>query len=419
MNISDQSTRYRFVIAGLLIWANFAFGLNFVSMAPILPIISDDYGISHTLAGLLIAVIFIIEGIFGLPGGIIVGWLGQRRAYTISLFMMGTATLTALSPSFEGLMALRVVYSLGIALFFPATAPLIMQWFQPKVIPLVYGVGTSSIMVGFAVSGILVAPMSDIIGWETVLGAFGAVGLGVAVAWVFLGKTQASAQSTPSKPTLVWGEIWTVVRNRTIILVTTAEAAVFTMYFGLASWLPTFYEETRGWSLTQGGLIISILPLVGIFAVILGGSLPMKIESKRLFFIVPGVMVGLGSMGTFLVDNTVITYLSAVVLGLGAYMFVPLALTMPMQIPGMTPQRIALFWGWQLTVVGIGEFIAPLTIGAMKDAFGTFIPGFLVFAALGCWLFFAGILLPKSSAPEAPDADPSATVSPVQEEPAD
>ena len=241
----------------------------------------------------------------------------------------------------------------------------------------------------------------------------------MAVAWVFLGKTQGSAQSTPSKPTLVWGEIWTVVRNRTIILVTTAEAAVFTMYFGLASWLPTFYEETRGWSLTQGGLIISILPLVGIFAVILGGSLPMKIESKRLFFIVPGVMVGLGSMGTFLVDNTAVTYLSAVVLGLGAYMFVPLALTMPMQIPGMTPQRIALFWGWQLTVVGAGEFIAPLAIGAMKDASGTFIPGFLIFAALGCWLFFAGILLPKSNTREAQEgADPPATVRPVQEEPA-
>ena len=187
---SDIDRRYRFVIAGLLLWANFAFGLSFLPMAPILPIITDDYRISHTMAGLLVGVVFLIEGIFGLPGGIVVGWLGQKRSYTISFFMMGAATLTALSPSFEGMMALRIVYSLGIALFYPATAPLLMQWFQPKVVPLIYALGVSFVILGFVVSSATVAPLSDILGWERVLGIFGAVGLGVAFAWLFLGKVQ-------------------------------------------------------------------------------------------------------------------------------------------------------------------------------------------------------------------------------------
>ena len=77
--------------------------------------------------------------------------------------------------------------------------------------------------------------------------------------------------------------------------------------------------------------------------------------------------MGLGGLGTFLVGDTTITYLSAIILGLGAYMFIPLAVTMPMELPGMTPQRVALYWGWLLTVLGIGEFIAPLTVGAIRD----------------------------------------------------
>ena len=118
------------------------------------------------------------------------GWLGQRRSYTISFFMMGAATLTALSPGFEGILALRIVYSLGIALFFPATAPLLMQWFQPRVIPLIYGLGSAFVIVGFVVSSATVAPLSDILGWERVLGIFGAAGLVAAIAWLLLGKVQ-------------------------------------------------------------------------------------------------------------------------------------------------------------------------------------------------------------------------------------
>ena len=102
MNESSLDRRYRFVIVGLLLWANFAFGLSFAAMAPILPVITEHYGISHTMAGLLVGVIFIIEAIFGLPGGVIVGWLGQKRSYTISFFMMGAVTLTALSPRLRG-----------------------------------------------------------------------------------------------------------------------------------------------------------------------------------------------------------------------------------------------------------------------------------------------------------------------------
>ena len=127
----------------------------------------------------------------------------------------------------------------------------------------------------------------------------------------------------------------------------------------------------------------------------------MKVASKRLFFIVPGVMVGLGSLGTFLIGDVTITYLSAMILGFGTYLFLPTAFTLPMGLPGMTPQRIALYWGWLLTVVGLGEFISPLVVGAIRDITGTFIPGFLIFSLVGWWLFAAGFFLPKTGVQDA------------------
>jgi nitrate/nitrite transporter NarK len=67
-----------------------------------------------------------------------------------------------------------------------------------------------------------------------------------------------------------------------------------------------------------------------------------------------------------------------------------------MELPGMTPQRVAIAWGWITTAAGTGTFIAPLGVGALRDATGSFLPGFLLFAGLGWFLFVAGFFLPET-----------------------
>ena len=406
---SDRASRYRFVIVGLVLCAHFAFGLSFVAVAPVLPLIREDHSVSFTMGGLLVGVIFIVQAVFGLPAGIIVGRLGVRRTYTISLLLIGMVTLTFLSPSFEGLMALRIVYALGAALMIPATAPLIMRWFRPRIVPVIYGLNISFIMLGFVVSSAATAPLASVIGWERVLGLFGAVGLGVALAWVLWGKTQEGVGNVPAARTFALADVRAVLGNRIILLLVTADAACFIQYFALSGWLPTFYNETRGWSLTQGGFVISLLPFMGIFAVLVGGFLPMKIGAKRLLLIVPGAMVGLGGLGSFLIENSTITYLAVLILGVGSYIFVPAVNTMPMELPGMTPNRVAIVWGWINTVTGIGAFISPLAVGAIRDTAGTFIPGFLIFTVIGWWLFISGFLLPKTGLQKPQPAEPSAS----------
>ena len=59
----------------------------------------------------------------------------------------------------------------------------------------------------------------------------------------------------------------------------------------------------------------------------------------------------------------------------------------------MTPEKVAIAWGWIMTAGGIGGFIAPVAVGVIRDSFGSFIPGFLVFTALAWSLFFVGFLI--------------------------
>jgi cyanate permease len=406
---TNTASPYRYVIGGLTLWAHFATGLSFQSVSPVLPLITDDYGINHTTAGVLVGIVMIIHGAFGIPGGIIVGRVGVWRIYTVSWFMMGALTLMALSPGFEGLMALRIVYGLGVAAMLPATGPLIMQWFRPREVPIITSLNIACVSLGIVVSVSTAAPLADLIGWETVLGIFGAVGLAGAFAWLVWGKAREEAweAAAPLSPK----EIWSVLKNKTIFLLGLADTACFSMYVALTGWLPTFYNEARGMSLAEAGFLTSLLPFMGIFAVLLGGFLPLRIRPRRLFFIVPGVMAGVGGLGSFLIDNTAVTYFSVILMGLGAWLYVPSLLTLPIELPGMTPQKVALAWGWIMTASGVGTFIAPLVVGIMKDSTGSFTPGFLIFGLLAWFLFVAGFLLPGTGGRRA--QPPSAVASPA------
>ena len=397
--MGDQPTtgKYRFVIAGLILWANFAAGASFQAISPLLPLIEKDYGIGHATGGLLMGSVLIIVAAFGLPGGIIVGRLGLKRTYTISYFMMGLLTLAALSPPFEGLLVLRIAFGLGMAAMFPATGTLVMQWFRPKELPVVTSLSMAAASLGMVVSAASSAPLAEVVGWERVLGIFGALGLAGAVAWVAWGRT-SSVPGQPQTP-MRWGEIKSVLRNRTILLLGLADASCFSMYMALSTWLPTYYNESRGMSLTEAGFIVSLLPFMGIVAILVGGFLTIVIRSRQLFFIVPGAMAASAGLASFLVDNTTAIYISVTILGLGAWMYTPTLMTMPMQLPGMTPQRLAIVWGWLMMAPGVGGFVSPLAVGGMADWLDSFIPGFVLFSVLAWFLVAAGFILPRTMSP--------------------
>ena len=74
----------------------------------------------------------------------------------------------------------------------------------------------------------------------------------------------------------------------------------------------------------------------------------------------PGLMLGLGGLGSFLLDNAILTYGSVVLAGFGTWLYMPAFFVMPMELPGMTPQKVAIAWGWLISASGVAAFgISP------------------------------------------------------------
>ena len=394
--------RYRFVIGALILAAQASIGLNFFNVTPLLPLVIEDYEISRASAGLLIALPTIIKALVALPGSLVINRFGLNRTFTLSWFLLGLLALSPLAQTYSAMITLRLLYGLGTGLLMTASASLIMQWFGPREVPIVNTLLLIVVVTGTAVSISLAVPLSQMMSWEAVLGLFGAVGLAGAIAWSLLGRTRPAAAD--ARESLDLREMWRVFKNRTVFLLVVGDALVFINYAAITSWLPTFLYEFRSMSLEDAGYITGLLPSVGMLSVIIGGVLTMKLKVTRPFFIVPGLLAGLGGFGAFLLTDTVAIQVAVMMLGIGTWVYQPILLTLPMQLPWMTPRKITVVWGASLTIAGFGMFLSPIIVGASRDLLGSFIPGFSIWALLAWSLVLTGVLLPSKprSATPAP-----------------
>jgi len=369
--------------------AHFCVGLNVFAISPVLSLVIEDLDISRTVASLLVALPLLISAAFGLPG------LGLRRAFILGWAAMGLLVLSVVAPGFWPLLGLRLIYGLGAALILTAAGPLLMQWFKPKEVTIMNGLDMAVLSLGIALSVGIAVPLAGLVGWQAMLGVFGGLGLLGTVAWTALGRSPDLENAQPAAISV--GEIPAVLRHRPILLLLAADAGVLFQYTALASWLPSFYIEVREMTLSQAGFVTGLLPFVGVLGVLLGGALPLRIESRRFFLVAPGAMIVLGGLGSFGSGNLTVIYISLALVGLGSWFYVPTLLSMTMEIVGKVPGRVAVVWGSLITFSGMSMFLAPIAVGFLRDAFGSFYPGFLL-CYLGAWaLLLAGIFMPKNA----------------------
>ena len=234
-----------------------------------------------------------------------------------------------------------------------------------------------------------VAPLAEAIGWKTALTAFGCLGVVGAVAWIAFGRDSPGASPLER---ISLRQVPGILNRRPIILLLMADAGVLVQYTALTAWLPTFFFESRNMSLSQAGLVSGLLPFVGVFGVLLGGTLPLRFPSPRLFLLVPGVMVILGGLGSFLLENTLATYAGLALLGLGSWLYVPTLLSLSMSLVDRDPAKVAVVWGSLITFSGFAMFASPILVGVLRDASDSFYPGFLI-SWLAAWMLLVSGLL--------------------------
>ena len=352
-----------------------------VILGPLGPFIGEAYHLSPAQKGLLTAVP-LLGGAFFRP---VLGWMterfGGRKTGLIGLSLTLVPLMIAwqLANNFPAFLGVGVL--LGVAgASFAAALPLASGWYPPEHQGLAMGIAGAGNS-GTLLSTLFAPRLAQAFGWHTV---FGIAAVPVCIVWVLF--FLLAKDSPVPRRVKKWSEYTALFKIADTGWFCFLYSLTFGGFVGLSSYLSIFFHDQYNISKVHAGDFTTVVVLFGSFLRPVGGVLSDRIGGYRM------LLVLLGGAATCLL---VVATLPAV--------FVALAfLAMAMGMLGMgngsvfqlLPQRFADQVGIMTGIVGaaggVGGFLLPSLLGAVKGSTGSFGIGF---ALLGLIAFSGALAL--------------------------
>ena len=248
----------------LLALASFASTATVRVLDPALPQLAQEFDITTGQAANVVTVFAIAYGLMLFVFGPIGDRFGKYRTLTVATLACSASSLfTALAPTFEWLLAARVVAAVTGA----AIVPLSMAWIgdhilyeQRQTTLAQFTIGT---ILGITSGQFIGGVFTDTVGWQ---GAFYFLAVLYLVVGGILWSKISLAQETSSKTASTgWRAIVTPIATvlsvrwaRVVVLTVLLEGA---LVFGVLSYIPAFLQERHGMSPSAAGMT------AGLFAI--------------------------------------------------------------------------------------------------------------------------------------------------------
>ena len=342
-----------------------------VILGPLAPFLRQQFGMTATAQGLLVAVPLLGGSLFRPVLGVIADRVGGRRAGLIGLSLTIAALLVGWTVASAPWHLFVLGFFLGIAgASFAVALPLASRWYPAEYQGLAMGI------VGAGNSGSLMATLfaprlAERLGWAS---TFGLALIPVTVVAIVFG---VFAKESPAKTrTLGWKDYVEIFREPDTLWFSLLYSLTFGGFVGFTSFLTTFFHEQYQVSRVRAGDFTTIVVVSGSLMRPLGGWLSDRIGGYRLLLLLlGGVAICLGLVSTLPALALAVPMLFVAVgcLGMGNGAVFQL-------VPQRFAGRMGIITGIVGAAGGLGGFFLPSILGAVKDATGTYGAGLMVVA---------------------------------------
>jgi sugar phosphate permease len=275
---------------GLLILATVCityFTENFLRAGPsaLSPIIIEEFGLTHGVAGLLFSSYFFLYALMQIPSGILSDTLGPRRTIIgFTIFTVIGTVLFYMARSLGLLIAAQLLMGLGSSVFYINAVRMISNWFPQErrasaigVLSASSGVGNFAAYMGFPLA------MTYIGGWRT-LYLYCAVLMVVNFIANFLivrNSPDGVNHVQEKTNTSILHSLKTVLKDRRLYPFL-ASYILLSLFWMFMTWLPQWLTDTRGISYIEVGLVSSAGTITGIPGCILIGVISDRLRKRKL-----------------------------------------------------------------------------------------------------------------------------------------
>ena len=364
--------------------------LPYVGWSPSLSAISDDLSLSYSQAGGISSITGLVAGVMILIGGVVASRWGSKNVILVGLAagVLGQIAF-ATADGFDLVFVARVLAGISVGFLWVATYTMAASWFRDSnktgraLGVMLSGDGTGAVLGLFVFSAALAA-----FGWRMGL-IVQAICMGVILLLVLFLSKNAPVQSEaeplqfPTEDAVAGtasGQAYRSLLNRNVLSALLYWIGGVGLFSVIASWMPAILVEDAGMSESVAGFLTATFSIAGAAAALSVPVIADKLGSKKKLIAVGGILTAgsLAAMTLFLATgNYAMVALFVPLIGIGVY--AAESLTLAEAIDSVAPRLAGVVNGITLGIPWIvSGFAYPYLLGAVKDATGSFVQGFVV-----------------------------------------
>ena len=340
----------------------------------LLPIIGNELGLSFSQIGLIMTCQYIAGAVANVPGGVLVDTVGRKGLLMgVSLFWVGLPyLLMSFTHSYLMLLACVALVGAGNSLWHPTAIPMLARRFPERkgFVLSLHGMGGNA---GDAVAPLVVGALLAVMSWREVMvlnvvpGLVMSLLLLVYLGTLRLGHKPSAAQGEGQSMASYLGSLRVLLRNRSLVLLSSSGAFRSMTQNALLTFLPLFLAREMGWSPVLIGGAMFGLQAAGLLASPIAGHLSDKLGRRSV------LMTSMAMTAVVLLFMAVAGKSSAfvffiAVLGFFLYAIRPVmqAWTLEATPKNMGGSSIGILFGAQ----SLGSAVSPLMGGLIADRWG-------------------------------------------------
>ena len=378
---ASQPSHVRLV--GIVSAAHFVSHYYIILLAPLLPFVRADYGVSYTEIGLAFAAFNIVSAILQTPAGFLVDKIGARALLVAGLLVGASAFVVAgLIDSFWVLVAMFAVAGIGNTVYHPADYALLSHHVPPDRIGQAFSIHTFAGMLGSAVAPSTLLIMQSQWGWRGAFIGAGVLGFAMAAVLLAIRISPAAPVTAGRAPSASHNGTtgWRLLMSAPILLNLVFFVLLAMISAGLYNYSVVALGALYGTPVTTANAALSGNLLLSAVGVLLGGLLVGRTTRHAMV-----ATIGLAAMALFTlliaqIDLGTLALVAAMsLIGLFSGVIMP---SRDMIVRAITPPgSFGKVFGFVTTGFNIGGIVSPLIFGAIMDH-GSPRLVFLVVAAL-------------------------------------
>ena len=374
MGVASSAVRRDAEVIGLVGFAHLFSHFLQLILAPLFPLLTEEFGVGYAALGLMVSVMYTVSGISQTMAGFIVDRYGARRVLLLGMATFSLAMLlTGLATSYWMLLAVALLAGMGNSVFHPADFAILNAKVDPK--RLGYAFSTHGIGGNF---GWLAAPLfsigvSTLYGWRAATIAAGVLGL-LITAFIASrpalsdAKADAGAQRSRAQGARK-GSFREDVRSLLAVPVLKC-FAFFTFHamalIGLQTFSVSVTTSLYGAPLVTASAALTGFLFGGIVGIVAGGF--AAAHSSRHNLIAAAGMLTAAALTLYLASGAVPLWLLTAVMTLIGFFAFSTQPSRDILVRGATPPgATGKVYGFVYSGLDLGGSLSPLLFGWMLD----------------------------------------------------